>query len=211
MPPTHSSIAPVERPRLIVVGGGARSGKSRYALELARQLGHKRAFIATAQAFDDEMRERIAAHQLERGSEFVTFEATTDLADKLAQTEDYDVVVIDCLTLFISHLLLEREHMPAKQLETEVEAVMAQVLSQATRHRGTLIMVTNEVGMGVVPISALGRLFRDVAGRANQQLAAAAQQLYLATMGVVVRLRPGPIEVCPAPTSATPPSARGSR
>jgi len=169
---------------LILVGGGARSGKSAFALALARSLGPRRAFVATAEARDLEMRERIARHREERGAEFSTVEEPLELARAVSALRGVDVAVIDCLTLWLSNLLLRGER--PEEIAASVEGLLAALATAP-------ILVTNEVGMGVVPESALGRAFRDVAGRAHQVLAARADRLYLAVLGTVLRIRPGPI------------------
>jgi adenosylcobinamide kinase/adenosylcobinamide-phosphate guanylyltransferase len=173
---------------VILIGGGARSGKSSFALARAAELGVKRAFVATAQAFDGEMSERIAAHVRERGAAFETYEVPHALPEALAELAA-DVVVIDCLTLWLSNLLLRDE--PAEQVLAAVERLAA-VLEQRRLH---VLIVTNEVGMGIVPDNALGRVFRDLAGRANQRLAAIADELYFGAMGVMLRLRPEPVMI----------------
>jgi adenosylcobinamide kinase/adenosylcobinamide-phosphate guanylyltransferase len=173
--------------RTILIGGGVRSGKSSFALARALSLGRRRAFIATAQALDDEMRTRIAQHVQERGVAFSTIEAPFDLPQALGALRDFDVAVIDCLTLWLSNLLVRGDG--EARVADDVEA-LANVLTQAPF---PVVLVTNEVGMGVVPDSALGRTFRDVAGRAHQRVAAGAHELYLAAMGCIVRLHPGPV------------------
>lgn len=172
---------------LIVVGGGARSGKSAFALALAGRLGARRAFVATAQAFDAEMERRIAAHRRERGDAYVTVEEPLDLPGALARLDGIEVVVVDCLTLWISNLLLRGD--TEERVAAEVERLA--VALAARRHHA--VLVTNEVGMGLVPDTALGRAFRDASGRAHQQLAARADRLYLAILGCMVRLRPDPL------------------
>jgi adenosylcobinamide kinase / adenosylcobinamide-phosphate guanylyltransferase len=175
---------------LVLVGGGVRSGKSAFALALARRLGGRRAFVATAQPFDDEMRARIAAHRAERDGDFATVEAPLDLPAALeALGSAAEVVVVDCLTLWLSNLLLRGD--PPEAIGRAV-ARLADVLRASPFHA---ILVTNEVGMGVVPESALGRAFRDVAGRAHQHLARRADRIYLAALGCILRLRPAPIEL----------------
>jgi adenosylcobinamide kinase/adenosylcobinamide-phosphate guanylyltransferase len=173
---------------LAVVGGGARSGKSAFALAYAQRLGPRRAFLATAEALDDEMRARIARHRDERGGAFLTIEEPRALPGALAALEGVDVVVVDCLTLWLSNLLLAG--MSPGAIHEEVEA-LATVL--AGRRFGALL-VTNEVGMGIVPETPLGRAFRDLAGFAHQRLARLADEIYLAAMGVVLRVHPAPVE-----------------
>lgn len=171
--------------RTILVGGGARSGKSGFALGYARRLGERRVFVATAEGLDDEMRTRIARHREERGADFVTLEAPLALPAVLAEL-DAEVVVIDCLTLWLSNLLMAG----VADVDERVEALAA-VLA---RRRFHALVVSNEVGMGVVPETPLGRAFRDVTGRAHQRLASTADEIYLAAMGMVLRVHPGPVE-----------------
>ena len=175
--------------RVALVGGGVRSGKSAFALSLGRSLGARRAFIATAEPFDDEMRARIAAHIRERGDEFATVEEPVALPERIASLSGVDVVVVDCLTLWLSNLLL-RDKTEGQILE-RIEALAAAVESA----RPHVVLVSNEVGMGVVPESPLGRTFRDMAGRAHQRLNRSASELYVAVMGAILRLRPGPVAV----------------
>jgi len=175
---------------LALVGGGARSGKSRFALELARGRAGRRAFVATAEAFDEEMRLRIDRHVADRGGDFFTIEAPRDLEATIAALRGAaDVVVVDCLTLWLSNLLVLG--LEASRIEARV-VDLAGVLAQSPF---ASIVVTNEVGMGIVPEAVLARLFRDVAGRAHELLARSAREIYFATTGVVVRLRPGPVEI----------------
>ena len=174
--------------KVILVGGGARSGKSRFALEYARKLGQRRLFVATAKASDAEMRNRILRHQEERGADFTTIEEPLQLARLLDQVKDIDVVVVDCLTLWLSNLLMHEAS--AEQIDGRV-AEMVTALKQRRQH---VILVSNEVGLGIVPDSALGRTFRDVAGRAHQCLAAESDEVFFAAMGLVVRLVPEPVK-----------------
>jgi adenosylcobinamide kinase / adenosylcobinamide-phosphate guanylyltransferase len=172
--------------RIMLVGGGVRCGKSAFALGLARPLGPRRAFIATAQPFDDEMRVRIAAHRSERRDEFETIEEPLALPERLLQLQA-DVVVVDCLTLWLSNLLLR----DASDLEIDAQvAELARVLALRRYHS---VLVTNEVGMGLVPESALGRRFRDASGRAHQRLAALSDEIYFGVLGGLLRLRPEPV------------------
>jgi adenosylcobinamide kinase/adenosylcobinamide-phosphate guanylyltransferase len=172
---------------LVVIGGGARSGKSRYAEERAARHSGERRFLATAVAFDDEMRARVAAHQRDRGTRFVTVEVPEALEEALRECAGASVVVIDCLTLWLSNLLL------AGQSDAQIEARVEQLVAALDGFAGEVLIVTNEVGMGIVPEHALARRFRDIAGRAHQRLGRAADELILATLGVLVRLHPAPV------------------
>jgi adenosylcobinamide kinase/adenosylcobinamide-phosphate guanylyltransferase len=171
--------------RIVLIGGGVRSGKSRFAVDLARRLGQRRAFVATAGPSDDEMKARIDQHQRDRRNAFVTIEAPLTLADALASLDEYDVVVVDCLTIWLSNLLLR---------EDPVESILEQVdraVDVLQRRRFHALLVTNEVGMSVHPPTPLGRAFVEVCGWAHQRVARAADEVYLAVLGTVVRIRPG--------------------
>jgi len=176
-------------PRLILVAGGARSGKSGFALLRAGGLGQRPLFIATAERSDDEMHERIERHRAERGAHFDTLEEPRALPEALAADRAHDVILVDCLTIWISNLLVDG--MPADAVERRVSALMTALAER----RAHVVIVSNEVGMGLVPDTPLGRVFRDLTGRAHQRIAAVADELYLAAMGVLLRLRPGPVEV----------------
>ena len=185
--------------RIILIGGGARSGKSRFALAHARALGARRVFVATGQALDGEMTERIAAHARTRGADFRTVEEPLALPEALRALGEAgppaDVVVVDCLTLWLSNLIVGGAS--EAQVAVRIEALIA-VLRARRFH--TLI-VTNEVGMGIVPETPLGRLFRDLAGRAHQRLADVADEIHLAILGTILRLRPPPLAVAPGPSA----------
>ena len=177
---------PIGAYRIVLVGGGVRSGKSAFALEVAARLGQRRAFIATAIAFDEEMKTRILRHRDERGDDYTTIEEPIDLASALESTNDYDVVVVDCLTLWLSNLLLNQE---------SVDAILAradEVLRVLEKRRFHAVLVTNEVGMSVHPPTPLGRAFVDVAGFAHQRFARAADEVHLAVLGTTLRIKPPP-------------------
>jgi len=176
---------------IVLVGGGVRSGKSAFALGRAERLGARRAFVATGQAFDDEMATRIARHREERGARFRTIEAPVALPEALAGLDDVEVVVIDCLTLWLSNLLLGE--LPEASIVERIDRLAAEL----ARRRFHAVVVTNEVGMGVVPPSPLGRLFRDLAGTAHQRIARVADEIHLAVLGTVLQLQPGAHHVEP--------------
>lgn len=173
----------------ILIGGGVRAGKSAFALTMARRLGTRRAFVATAQGLDAEMRDRIGRHRRDRGDDFATIEEPLDLARALRGLRSVDVVVVDCLTVWIANLLLQGldETLIVQRVDD-----FATLLPDLAFHT---VMVTNEVGMGVHPESALGRTFRDVVGRAHQRLARSADEIYFAALGVILRLHPAPVAV----------------
>ncbi|MFO0692417.1 MAG: bifunctional adenosylcobinamide kinase/adenosylcobinamide-phosphate guanylyltransferase [Polyangiales bacterium] len=177
-----------EPKRVVLIGGGVRSGKSAFAVRRALALGERRAFVATAEAWDDEMARRIAAHREERAGLFETIEEPLELVSALGRASSHDVVVIDCLTLYVSNLLM-------KELDDAAIRERFDALVDALRRPSAhVILVTNEVGLGIVPENALARRFRDLAGTLHQRLARVSDELYLATMGVLLRLRPSPVE-----------------
>lgn len=165
----------------LLVLGGARSGKSRYAQARAETTGLKRIFIATAQAFDEEMRERIARHRADRQQYWQTVEAPLTLAEAIGQwSGPGNVLLVDCLTLWTTNLLLGEHDIPAATLR------LTQAIEQAT---GIVILVANEVGYGIVPDNALARRFRDEAGIVNQCVAAAVNEVQLVAAGLPLRLK----------------------
>ncbi len=167
---------------LVFITGGARSGKSTFALNLARATLEPVTFIATAQASDTEMTERIHKHQLERPREWTTIEAPIDVKTALEHTQTR-VVILDCLSLLVSNLMLENRSEPEilERIQTMIEIAHTRDLK--------LIVVSNEVGSGIVPEYPLGRLFRDVLGRTNQMVAAASSEAYLLVAGLSLRLK----------------------
>jgi adenosylcobinamide kinase/adenosylcobinamide-phosphate guanylyltransferase len=173
-------------PFLIFITGGARSGKSKLALQLAERAGGKVAFIATARAGDDEMAERILIHQKSRPKEWTTIEEPVDVPGAITKVADHDLIIIDCLTLLLSNLMLENSSLH----ETDEILDKIEDLVKASRSfGGTVIVVSNEVGMGIVPENELARKFRDLAGRANQVMANAADEVYLCVSGIPVKLK----------------------
>jgi adenosylcobinamide kinase/adenosylcobinamide-phosphate guanylyltransferase len=179
----------------ILVTGGARSGKSTFAEKLAVHLNEKQGiYIATAQIYDEEMRERILLHQEQRhrsGFNWMTIEEPYELSEQLKQVGESDgdasIVLVDCLTLWLSNWLLRYELVPDKaaKLTRKVDDLMAAVSSS----KGQVLLVTNEVGSGIVPEYPLGRSFRDLAGKMNQRLAAVCEQVFLVTAGIPVELK----------------------
>lgn len=184
-------------PRLTLLIGGVRAGKSGRALALAndRRGSGRVLFVATAQAFDDEMRRRIDAHRRERPADWDTLESPLDLpADieqRLAAAErPYAVVVVDCLTLWVSNVLLSLGDDADAEAEAAVRTrELLRVLGTGAANVSSIV-VTNEVGLGVVPPTPLGRRYRDALGRANQLVAAAADEVTLLVAGLEVPLKP---------------------
>ncbi len=187
-------------PGLTLILGGARSGKSTYAEDLASKLGEKVLYVATAEALDDEMRARVVAHQARRPSQWDTLEVPLNVGAVL-QTHpaaaDADVILLDCLTLLVSNVVLSGgPDAPEPNADTAWSWVQAEVEALlAAHHRlpGHLIVVSNEVGLGVVPAYSLGRTYRDCLGWANQTLARLADRVILMVAGLPVDLKSQPL------------------
>jgi adenosylcobinamide kinase/adenosylcobinamide-phosphate guanylyltransferase len=171
--------------KVTLVLGGARSGKSDYAEKLAAQLGQRVLYIATAEAGDEEMAARIAAHRRSRPVDWPTLEAPRELGPALASVSDPpEVLLLDCLTLLVSNAIMALESKPQPAIEGMVMAEIEALLAAQTRWQVPLIVVSSEVGLGLVPTYALGRLYRDVLGRANQHLAALADRVLFMVAGL---------------------------
>lgn len=165
----------------ILITGGARSGKSVLAERIALALGQPAIYIATAEAFDDEMGERIARHRARRGPEWVTLAAPLDLCGALTDSDTGAPRLVDCLTLWLSNLMLAD-----RDWEGEVDALAALIPQLAA----PVVFVTNEVGSGIVPDNALARAYRDAAGLTNQRLADACEELWLCVAGHPLKVKP---------------------
>ncbi|MGD9117350.1 MAG: bifunctional adenosylcobinamide kinase/adenosylcobinamide-phosphate guanylyltransferase [Dehalococcoidia bacterium] len=167
----------------ILITGGARSGKSRFAQKLASEAGGQVLFVATAEAKDEAMRLRIEAHRESRPKNWKTLEAPLGISGIIAQhIGDAAIVVIDCITVLVANILLQGRGEEA--VFEEIEAL----IKQTEGLEATFILVTNEVGLGIVPDNELGRRYRDCLGRANQLLAGHADEVYLMVAGIPVRL-----------------------
>lgn len=188
---------------LILITGGARAGKSTFAERLATQLCGEGAvcYVATAEARDEDMAARIAAHRAARPTTWLTLEAPQQVARLLAEhlaTTPTNVVLIDCITLLVSNLLLAQpEPTHLADVWPTVEAELKGLIRLAEqRSSRTMIVVTNEVGLGVVPPTEVGRIYRDLLGRANQYLSAAADEVYLVVAGLAVEIKA--LATCPS-------------
>ena len=163
---------------ITLILGGARSGKTAHALAAAEATGRGLVMIATAEALDAEMEERIARHRAERGPRWRTIEAPLDLVGALAQVGADETAVVDCLTLWVSNLM---------HAERDLEAEAARLIAALPGR--DVVLVSNEVGLGIVPDNALARRFRDAAGRLNQQVAAAADRVVFVAAGLPLVLK----------------------
>ncbi|PKM79259.1 MAG: bifunctional adenosylcobinamide kinase/adenosylcobinamide-phosphate guanylyltransferase [Firmicutes bacterium HGW-Firmicutes-13] len=181
---------------MILVTGGARSGKSIFAENLARERGEKVVYLATAAALDSEMVERIKAHRSLRPSGWKTVEETVKLVDVFDNIpEDTEVILLDCLTFWITNMMMDKngEGEPEGEEVKELEAFLideARKLSEKLKEqKHSVIVVSNELGLGLVPAYVLGRIFRDAAGKANQLIARAADEVYFMVSGLPLKLK----------------------
>jgi adenosylcobinamide kinase/adenosylcobinamide-phosphate guanylyltransferase len=185
-------------PALTLVLGGARSGKSTYAEALAASLGRRVLYVATAEALDDEMLARVTSHQARRPAEWLTLEAPLNVGAALQAWPDAasaDVILLDCLTLLVSNAILadETDAPDADAAWAKVQAELDALLAAHRRLGAHLIVVSNEVGLGIVPPYPLGRVYRDCLGWANQALARVADRVIFMIAGLPVALKSLPL------------------
>jgi adenosylcobinamide kinase/adenosylcobinamide-phosphate guanylyltransferase len=170
--------------KLIFVTGGCRSGKSQYALDYANRHFSKKIYLATCEALDDEMIQRVETHKRLRGPEWLTIEEPAEIVDRIKQYSDNaEVILLDCLTLWLSNLLL-RENNDLKMMEE-----MKRLVHSLGERRISVIIVSNEVGMGIVPADPLSRRFRDLSGMANQKIAEVADVVVFMVSGMPIFLK----------------------
>ena len=180
---------------IILCSGGARSGKSEFAEQLALSLKGRKAYVATGQAFDDEMKDRIKKHQLRRGKEWITFEIPLLLHENWEQIKNVsDVILIDCLTMFTSNHVFAHGDINTQEDANRIESIILEELRLLLEEINnsndkTVIFVTNEIGLGIVPENKLARYFRDITGRVNREVASAANKMYLTISGVTIELK----------------------
>ena len=169
----------------MLVLGGAKSGKSRFALNVCNGLQRKRIFLATAQALDQEMKERIKRHQKERGGEWVTVEEPINIVHQIRSMDSEDtVILLDCLTLWLNNLYMQYD-----EDQEFIRQAIEGLLDQLSIIRGAIVVVSNEVGMGIVPDNRLSRRYRDDAGTANQRIAHIAQKVVVVMAGIPLVLK----------------------
>lgn len=174
----HLTQVPID---LALILGGARSGKSRFAERLAQSRGQRLVYMATAEAHDDEMTERIARHRADRGPDWQTIEVPIDLPATIARASGLGtVILVDCLTLWLSNMMLA---------DRQIAAATDDLLTALAEAPGPVLMVANEVGLGIVPENALARRFRDEAGRMNQRVAAHVPHVAFISAGLPMWLK----------------------
>ena len=177
----------------ILITGGARSGKSRLAQELAKKAGGQVLFVATAEAGDDEMKRRIKAHRKARPKDWATIEVTMHIGRQITKNiGQAKTVIIDCITLLISNVLLRYdEKTDAAIVEKAATAEIKELLDCLKHIKADVIIVTNEVGLGIIPGDRLSRLYRDMLGKANRMLAEKVDEVYLMVAGIPIIVKKG--------------------
>lgn len=172
----------------IFITGGARSGKSTFAEKLAQRFGATLGYLATAQTLDSEMDERVRQHRERRGEEWKTIEEPVQLSQALVLCDgQYKAILVDCLTLWLSNLLFKYEY--EEDIEERINNDVLLLQSTLQGMKTPVVLVSNEVGMGIVPDNALARLFRDIAGRTNQIIAASADEVHVVISGIPLKLK----------------------
>ena len=174
-----------------LITGGARSGKSSYAQHIAEKSGQNVLFVATAEARDDEMRRRIEAHKANRPASWTTLETPTNIGKNIRENvKNNKVILIDCITLLVNAIFNEfGENLDEKRVEEAVIEEVNELIDCMQNLDGNFIIVTNEVGLGLVPANEAGRLYRDILGKANSMLAADCDEVYLMVSGLPLKVK----------------------
>ena len=165
----------------ILVTGGARSGKSSFAEKRTKQLGSSLVYVATSEIIDSEMKDRVAEHQARRGSEWQTLNAPMNLAEALIEADGKGPCLVDCLTFWLNNLMFHNE---------DIVAATKGLITALKQRSDPVVLVTNEVGSGIVPENALARRFRDEAGRMNQTISQIADEVYVSISGIPLQIKP---------------------
>jgi adenosylcobinamide kinase/adenosylcobinamide-phosphate guanylyltransferase len=176
--------------RIILITGGSRSGKSIYAQQIAESMAEDRTYIATCPVVDEEMKERIRKHrEARRAGNWQTIEETTDLTAALTRAKESAVILIDCLTLWVNNLMYQAELQKKDIREEDIVELCRDILDACGAISGTVIFVTNEIGMGIVPDNAMSRRYRDLAGRCNQLMAGRADAVVFMVSGLPLNMK----------------------
>jgi adenosylcobinamide kinase/adenosylcobinamide-phosphate guanylyltransferase len=176
--------------QIFLITGGGRSGKSSYAQKMAEALPEPRAFLATCPPIDEEMLARIRKHQDARQQkQWHTIEESLDLAAAIENAHEFPTILVDCLTLWINNLLYQSEQHRKSLSESDIAEECVRLLGACKAHPGTIIFVTNEIGMGLIPENALSRLYRDLVGRCNQIIAEASLRVVLLVSGQPIEIK----------------------
>jgi adenosylcobinamide kinase/adenosylcobinamide-phosphate guanylyltransferase len=181
----------ISKPKLILITGGVRSGKSSFSETLAGKISKNIAFIATAQPLDKEMEDRIEKHRAARPANWKTYEESYKVGQVIKDvSEEIDVIIVDCLTLLVSNLMHNyQEKSLNKKLSNIINREINEIVQESLKGTATVIIVSNEVGLGLVPANPMGRFYRDTLGYANQVVAKNAEQVYLLVAGIPLLIK----------------------
>lgn len=183
--------------KIIYISGGARSGKSIFAEKMCKDLSDKVAYIATSEIFDEEMRDRVKKHKAQRPKSWDTYEAYKDL-DEIVRSisENNDTALLDCLTVMVNNLMFHSNidietasFDDIDKLEQSIDAEITKLIGAAVSQDINLVIVSNEIGMGIVPENKLSRIYRDIIGRSNQKCAAMSDEAYFVVSGIAVKIK----------------------
>lgn len=174
--------------KIIFILGGARSGKSSFAQKLAEQHGKNVLFVATAQALDSEMKKRIEIHKKSRPQHWVTVEQPTKIDKVIYQYPQIDTVIIDCITLLVSNVILNTRGTKTNDVKAVQKEISSLIKTMQTSSL-LFILVSNEVGLGIVPESKLARTYRDILGKVNQQITSIADEVYFLISGIPLKIK----------------------
>ncbi|WP_432401710.1 bifunctional adenosylcobinamide kinase/adenosylcobinamide-phosphate guanylyltransferase [Wukongibacter sp. M2B1] len=184
--------------RIVLVTGGARSGKSSFAEKLVTDLGEKIGYIATAIPFDEGMKDRIKKHRQSRPNEWTTYEIYKDIYKSISEiSEKHDAILLDCITILVTNLMFENNEINWEEIsrnrideiEEDIKEQMQLLIKEVRFTKMKCVLVTNELGMGIVPENRLSRIFRDIAGRINQFVAENADEVYFAVSGIPMKIK----------------------
>lgn len=183
--------------KIITVTGGARSGKSSFGENLLKKSNGRKGYIATATPFDSGMKDRIKKHQASRPKEWQTFELPYEISSHIYEiAQSCDIVILDCITVFSSNILFEKEldwekisYKKISILENKIIQEIQQIIKNARQYNLKLVIITNEVGSGIVPGNRLSRVYRDIAGRVNQKLSELSDEVYVTISGIPLKLK----------------------
>ena len=167
----------------ILITGGARSGKSVFAEKRTKQLGSSLIYIATSEVIDSEMKKRVEEHQARRGSEWQTFHAPINLTEALVETDGKGPCLVDCVTFWLNNLIFHDE---------DIDAATKELITVLNERSDPVVLVTNEIGSGIIPENALARRFLDEAGRLNQTISQIADEVYVSISGIPLQIKPDP-------------------
>ncbi len=183
---------------IVLITGGARSGKSTYAEKLAKEEKGKVLYIATSIPFDDEMKDRVKKHKQRRPSTWSTFEGYKNLKQVFNNEEiQFDIILLDCITIMVTNLMFDcagdnfddLNNEAIDTMESKILQEISDFLCEAEKSKKTIIIVTNEIGAGIVPEYKMARVFRDIAGRVNQYIASIAQEVNLVVCGIPIKIK----------------------